>query len=163
MTVNIHSRSQKTIDLVCNHFKTGQGKEFCEKCPIKGTRHHCAVWQTECFGAAVKTHTGRTIIAAATRNAKGFQFLGNTAECGSGTGSYPWAVHSLSADHAGEIIIGHLCNKFFHGVGAFSDITEADFTITGKRYFLRKIFKTAFCLIYLRKRNRFHLWFVSVC
>ncbi len=36
------------------------------------------------FGAAVKTHTGRTIIAAATRNAKGLQFLGNTAECGSG-------------------------------------------------------------------------------
>ena len=163
MTVNIHSRSQEAVHLICDHFKTGLGKKFCEQCPIKGTCHHCAVWQTESFGAAVQAHAGRTVIAATAWNAEGFQLRGNTAECGSSTGSDSWAVHALSADHTGEVVIGHLGNKLFHGVGAFSDIPEADALIAGKWDFLRKIFQTAFFLVHLRKGNGFHLWFVSVC
>ncbi len=43
-------------------FESGQGEKLPDQCTIKRTGDHCSVWQAECFGTAVETHAGWTVI-----------------------------------------------------------------------------------------------------
>ena len=60
MPVDIHSGSQKNINMIFYHFQTGMIIQFFHKFLIKCTGKHCAIWQTECFHTTVKTHSGRS-------------------------------------------------------------------------------------------------------
>ena len=154
--MNVHAGSQQAVDLIGDHFEPGQGEKLLNQCTIKRTGDHCSVWQAECFGTAVETHAGWTVIAAAAWNAKCGKLIRDTAEGSRCSGGYLWTVHALSTDHAGEIIVGQLGDKFVHGVRAVFDIGEADALVSGERNFFRKIVLTALCLIHMRKRNIFH-------
>ncbi len=156
MTVDIHSRTEQAVDLVHGHFKTHAAEKLGYELLVEGGGYHSSVRQTESLCAAVETHSGRTVRAAAGRDTELVEAVSDSAESRSRTSRNARTSHALAADNAGELLIAELSDELLHAARAAGNVRQTEAHISCVGYLLRQTEKPPCLLVDSVHRNGLH-------
>ena len=115
ISVNIHTRSKKRINLIQAKFLTRHLIQCTHKLHIKSTAKRSSIRQRKRLRTTVHTDTGRTIRTTANRNSKRSQTICHSAKSSRRSRSNLRAAHTLTTEYRNQIFLTDLCNKLLHG------------------------------------------------
>ena len=111
IAVNIDAGSEQCIDVVAVQLHTFKSEKLFYKRKIEGARKQRTIRKAESGRAAVHTDSGRTVRAAAGRDAEVLQALCDAAKCSSGSRSDLWTAHAFAVYDMLQVLICKLCKK----------------------------------------------------
>jgi len=115
ISVNIHTRSKKRINLIQAEFLTRHLIQCTHKLHIKSTAKRSSIRQRKRLRTTVHTDTRRTIRTTANRNSKRSQTICHSAKSSRRSRSNLRAAHTLTTEYRNQIFFTDLCNKLLHG------------------------------------------------
>ena len=115
ISVNIHTRSKKRINLIQAEFLTRHLIQCTHKLHIKSTAKRSSIRQRKRLRTTIHTNTGRTIRTTSNRNSKRSQAICHSAKSSRRSRSNLRATHTLTPEHRDQILLTNLRNKLLHG------------------------------------------------